>query len=161
MAKTENDKPRPTPEIVNRKARFNYEILDTWEAGMVLQGHEVKSLRGGGMNIAEAYVRPGNGEVWLLGAHITPYSNRGYAVADPIRPRKLLLNAAEIKKILGAVTEKGLTIVPLKVYFHKGRAKILIGLGRGKDKGDKRQTIKTREQNRETARDFRAHKIKI
>ena len=140
--------------LVNKKARFEYHILDTLEAGIVLTGAEIKSVRGGGMNIEEGYVRPFSDGMYLLGANIRPYahSHQGMTTYDPIRPRKLLLHRREIDFLRVRVEQKGLTIVPLRVYLKGGRAKIEIGLARGKDNPDKRATIRERDAKREVAR---------
>ena len=147
----------PGEKIVasNRKARHDYEILDTFEAGMRLTGPEVKSLRGGRASIAEAYARIADGEAWLEGMHIPPYSHdstgREY---EPRRPRKLLLHRGEIEELVGKLNERGLTIVPLRVYFTRGLAKVELGLGRGRRKYEKRQAIAEREHQREVEREL-------
>ena len=137
---------------VNKRARFDYHIIETFEAGMVLTGAEIKSIRAGGVSIAESYVSPARGEVFLLGANITLYSHSGLKEYDPIRKRKLLLHAHEIAKLQSKVGEKGYTIVPLKIYLKNGRAKIEIALAKGKDAPDKRQSIKAKEGKREIDR---------
>jgi SsrA-binding protein len=134
----------------NRKANFEYEILETFEAGIVLQGTEVKSIREGGVSLRESFCKVFGAEIFLWNAHIAPYSHRGSAAHEPTRTRKLLLNRREINKLLGKTIEKGLTIVPLRMYFKKGRIKLAIGLARGKNVRDKRETIKRREADRET-----------
>jgi SsrA-binding protein len=136
----------------NRKARFDYHILDTFEAGLVLTGAEIKSMRSGEMSISESYVRPERGELYLLNAHIQPYSHSGDKEYDPRRPRKLLMHRKEIDRLIRELETKGTTIVPLQVHLRKGRAKVQIGLGKGKAAPDKRQDIKKREINREIAR---------
>jgi len=136
----------------NRKARHEYHILDVYEAGMILSGDEVKSIRATGISIAESYVRPINGEVFLLGAHINPYSYSGKLDYLATGSRKLLLNRSEINKLIAGVERKGFTIVPLKVYFKNGLAKIEIALAKGKDAPDKRQAIKAREADRDMKR---------
>jgi SsrA-binding protein len=136
----------------NRKARFDYHILDTFEAGLVLTGAEIKSMRSGEMSISESYVRPERGELYLLNAHIQPYSHSGDKEYDPRRPRKLLMHRKEIDRLIRELDTKGTTIVPLQVHLRKGRAKVQIGLGKGKAAPDKRQDIKKREINREIAR---------
>lgn len=136
----------------NRKARFNYHIIESFEAGMVLTGSEIKSIRLGGLSLQESYVRPHHGELVLLGAHVKLYSHTSNPDYDPVRPKKLLMHKAEIVKLQGKVEQKGLTIVPLKVYLKNGRAKIEIGLAKGKDAPDKREDIKGRESKREMAR---------
>ncbi len=136
----------------NRKARFNYHIVESYEAGIVLTGAEIKSIRAGGISLQESYVRPQNGELLLLGAHIKPYSHSANAEYDPVRPRKLLMHKGEIVKLQSKVEQKGLTIVPLKVYLKSGRAKIEIGLAKGKSAPDKREDIKGKEAKRDMAR---------
>ena len=136
----------------NRKARFNYQILDTFEAGIVLTGSEIKSIREGGVSIGESYVRPENSEMVILQMHIKPYSFNADKNYDPVRKRKLLLHKREIDQLRGSVEKKGLTIVPLKVYLKRGFAKVLIGLAKGKASPDKRDTIMKREADREASR---------
>jgi SsrA-binding protein len=136
----------------NRRARYEYEILDTWEAGMVLVGSEVKSLRAGNANLSDAYAMTRRGELWLLNLHISPYKQAGRDNPDPRRERKLLLHRREIEKLGSQINERGLTLVPLSLYFSNGRAKVEIGLARGKKRYDKRESIKRREQDREIAR---------
>ncbi|MDZ4785446.1 MAG: SsrA-binding protein SmpB [bacterium] len=136
----------------NRKARFNYHIIDTYEAGIVLTGYEIKSIRNGGANIAEAYIRVQEGEVFLIGAHFKPYAFTKQIEVDPVRPRKLLLNKSEIIKLQGKVSQKGNTIVPLELYLKGGRAKLKIALAKGKNAPDKRHAIKDREVKREMAK---------
>lgn len=136
----------------NRRARFEYEILDTFEAGLVLLGPEVKSLRAGRANLADSYATIRRGEAWLLNAHISRYEQAGRANPDPRRERKLLLHRAEISRLQGRVVEKGLTLVPLEIYFKDGRAKVTLGLARGKRQYDKRESIRRREQDREMQR---------
>jgi SsrA-binding protein len=142
----------------NRKARHDYEILDTYEAGIVLTGSEVKSLRAGRANLKDSYARVDRGEVFLMNAHISPYAAASQFGHEPERNRKLLLHRAEIDKLLGRVQERGLTIIPLKVYFKNGRAKVLLGVGRGKKAYDKRESIKEREMRRETDRAVRVRR---
>lgn len=141
----------------NRKARFNYEILDTFEAGMVLRGSEVKSLRAGQVQLKDAYASIRDGEVWLENVHIAPYSFAEEGGHDPERPRKLLLHRREIDRLFGRIREEGLTLVPLQVYFKDGRAKVELGLGRGKRTRDKRRDIVDRQQKREMDR-ARSHR---
>ena len=133
----------------NRRARHEYSILETLEAGLVLRGTEVKSLRAGLVNFKDSYATVRNGEVWLLGCHINPYSHGTDANHDPERDRKLLLHSKEIGRLSGKVAERGLTLIPLKLYFKKGRAKLEIGLGRGKKLHDKRSALRERETRRE------------
>jgi SsrA-binding protein len=134
----------------NRKAFFDYHILDTFEAGIVLGGTEVKGIREGKANLRDSYARVESGEVWLYNVHINPYSHRGYVDHDPKRKRKLLLHRAEIRKLIGKTVERGLTLVPTRMYFKNGRVKVALALARGKQVHDKRETIKRRETERET-----------
>ena len=134
----------------NRKARHDYHILDTWEAGVARLGTEVKSIREGRVNLRDSYARVENGEVWMLNVHISPYSHRGSADHNELRQRKLLLHREEIRKMVGRVAEKGLTLVPLELYLKNGRVKVLLGLAKGKQAHDKRETIRRREVERET-----------
>lgn len=134
----------------NRKAFHDYHILDTWEAGMVLLGTEVKSIREGRVNLRDSFARVEKGEVWLYNVNISSYSHRGYADHEPLRQRKLLMHRDEIRKLIGKTTEKGMTLVPLRMYFKNGRVKVQIGLAKGKKDYDKRETIKRRETERET-----------
>ena len=137
----------------NRKARFNYFIEDTFEAGLALSGTEVKSLRFGEGSIAESYAEVKNGEVWLVNANIPEFSHGNRHNHEPKRPRKLLLHAREIDRMFGAVERKGMTLVPLSVYFNsKGRAKVELALAKGKQTHDKRQTIKDRDWQRDKSR---------
>ena len=140
----------------NRRARHEYEILESLEAGLVLRGTEVKSLRAGLVNFKDSYATVRNGEVWFLGCHISPYSHGTDANHDPERDRKLLLHDREIKRLAGKIAERGLTLVPLKLYFKKGRAKLEIGLGRGKKLHDKRSALREREVRREMDKAARA-----
>jgi len=139
----------------NKKAGFDYHILDKYEAGMLLKGSEVKSLRAGGCNLKDSYISFQGMELFLQKAHISPYKSSSYNNHEPERLRKLLLNKNEIKKIISAISEKGMSCVPLKVYFKDGLAKIEIALVKGKKKGDKRESIKTRDVNRELSRHLR------
>jgi SsrA-binding protein len=134
----------------NRKAGFDYHILETFEAGLALTGTEVKAIREGRVNLRESYCRFERAEAFLLGAHVGQYSHGGYAAHDPLRPRKLLLKREELNKLLGRTTERGLTIVPLRMYFRKGRVKLAVALAKGKKTYDKRETIRRREADRET-----------
>lgn len=138
----------------NRKARHDYIVLDSFEAGIVLTGTEVKSLRLGNANIAEAWAQIKDGEVWLNGMHVSPYEQGSYANVDPLRKRKLLLHRKEIRKITGRLGEAGLTLVPLKVYFHNRLAKVLIGICRGKREHDRRDDIARREAERDIRRNY-------
>lgn len=136
----------------NRKARFNYEILDTFEAGMVLLGSEVKSLRAGQAQLKDSYADIRGGEVWLTNAHISPYQFSENGGHEPERPRKLLMHRREIERLFARIREEGLTLVPTQIYFKEGKAKVELGLGRGKKTHDKRQSIVERQQKREIAR---------
>ena len=139
----------------NRKARHNYTVLDTLECGIMLQGSEVKSLRSGQLSLDEAYGRVEGDEVWLVGANITEYAFSHALNHQPKRRRKLLMHRREIQKFAGQAYEKGLTLVPLKMYFKEGRAKVLMGICRGKQKHDKRETLKQRESKRDMDRALR------
>ena len=137
----------------NRQARYLYEILETYEAGIELVGTEVKSIREGKVNLRDGYALIRNGEAWLLNVHISPYQASGqYFNHEPRRTRKLLLHRREINKLIGQVEQKGLTLVPLKLYFKRGRVKVSIGLAKGKKLHDKRESIKRRQDQREMAR---------
>ncbi|HEY8276980.1 MAG TPA: SsrA-binding protein SmpB [Methyloceanibacter sp.] len=137
----------------NRKARFNYEIGDTFEAGIALTGSEVKSLRSGKANIGDSYASDEGGELYLLNVHIAEYSQAGRANHEPTRPRKLLLHRKEIGKLAGAIQREGMTVVPLKLYFNqRGIAKVLLGLAKGKKLHDKRDTEKRRDWDRQKGR---------
>ena len=134
----------------NRKAFHDYHILDTWEAGMVLLGTEVKSIREGRVNLRDSFARIERGEVWLYNVNISSYSHRGYADHEPLRQRKLLMHRDEIRKLIGKTTERGMTIVPTRMYYKSGRVKVEVGLAKGKKDYDKRETVKRREVDRET-----------
>jgi SsrA-binding protein len=140
----------------NPKATHDYHILETWEAGIVLTGTEVKSLRSGKASIKEGFARVAGGEVYLEGVNITPYEQGNRYNHDPVRTRKLLLNRREIDRLIGAVEQKGLTLVPLELYFRRGKAKVTIALGRGKKFHDRREDLKRRDAEREVARALRA-----
>jgi SsrA-binding protein len=148
-SKTEREKAQRTI-AENRKARHDYHILDSWEAGVALLGTEVKSIREGRVNLRDSYARIDNGEVWMMNVHISPYSHRGSAAHEELRQRKLLLHRDEIRKMVGKVAEKGLTLVPLELYFKNGRVKVQLGLAKGKQAHDKRETLRRREVDRET-----------
>jgi len=139
----------------NRKAKFNYFFSEFFEAGIALRGSEVKSLRAGKVNIAESYAYDLNGEIYLINSHIPTYKESSYNNHDPKRNRKLLLNKREINKLLGRLNREGFTLIPTKLYFRKGKAKIEIAVAKGKRQYDKRQTKKKRDWNREKARFFR------
>jgi SsrA-binding protein len=157
---TDDRKTRDEPVIAdNRKAGYDYHLLEQFEAGLVLVGTEVKAAREGRVNLREAYCRLEGGEAWLLGAHIGQYSHGGYASHDPLRRRKLLLNRTEVNKLLGKTTEKGLTIVPLRMYFKKGHIKLAIALAKGKKQFDKRETIRRRETERETRAAVKSRRV--
>ena len=134
----------------NRKAFHDYHIVESFEAGVALLGTEVKSIREGRVNLRDSYARIDNGEVWMMNVHISPYSHRGSANHEELRQRKLLLRRDEIRKMVGKVAEKGLTLVPLELYFKGGRVKALVALAKGKQAHDKRETIRRREVDRET-----------
>ena len=140
----------------NRKAFHNFSILETYEAGLVLRGTEVKSLREAQVNFKDCYATIDDGEAWLVGCHISPYHHGSDANHDPDRRRKLLLHKREISRLLGKVAERGLTLVPLRLYFKEGRAKIELGLARGKKLHDKRASIRERESRREMEKESRA-----
>ncbi|MEW5422017.1 SsrA-binding protein SmpB [Amorphus sp. 3PC139-8] len=151
--KKKGQDPTTRPVAENRKARFNYEILDTFEAGIQLFGTEVKSLRQGRSNIADAYAAEHGGELYLYNAYIPEYLQANRFNHETRRPRKLLMHKKEIARLAGSVDKEGMTLVPLRVYFNKrGIAKVLIGLARGKKTHDKRETEKERSWNREKAR---------
>ncbi len=136
----------------NRKARHEYEVLDTFEAGLVLKGPEVKSLREGKVGFQDAYARLEGGEVWLHSLHIPPYEQANRFNEDPLRPRKLLLRRDEIRRLVGKVEEKGLTLIPLDLYFRRGFAKVTLALARGRKTYDKREKLKRRTQEEEARR---------
>jgi SsrA-binding protein len=139
----------------NRRARHDHEVLETFEAGLVLVGSEVKSLRDGQANLKDSYATVRGGELWLVGCHISPYAFSRLGGHEPERDRKLLLHRREIDRIASKLAEKGLTLIPLKIYFKDGIAKIEMGLGRGKRSYDKRQSLKAKEQKREMDRALR------
>lgn len=138
--------------VVNRKARHEYEILQTYEAGIVLLGSEVKSIREGKVNLVDSYAEIRNGEVFLIGMHISEYKQANIQNHEPLRTRKLLLNKNEIRKLIGRVKEKGLTLIPLRLYFKNGKVKVELGLARGKKIYDKREDIKRKDFEREQER---------
>lgn len=154
MAETK-EKAEREPIARNKRARHDYHILDTWEAGIVLTGSEVKSLRQGKANISDAYGIVKDGEVQLLNLHISPYEQASYFNHEPTRTRKLLLHKREIRKMIGAVERQGLTLVPLELYFHRGKAKVAIGLGKGKKLYDKRADEKAKDDQRDMQRALR------
>ena len=134
----------------NRKAAHDYHFIETFEAGVALLGIEVKSIREGGANLRDSFARIEDGEVWVYNVHINPYRNRGYSDHDPKRRRKLLLHRHEIRKLIGKTVERGMTLVPVRMYLKDGRVKMAISLAKGKKAHDKRETIKRREADRET-----------
>lgn len=152
-SKAEEDKRQSIAR--NRAARHEYEILDSFEAGLVLTGTEVKSLREGRANIGDAYGIVRGSELWLVNAHISPYGSGGYVNHEPTRTRKLLLHSREIRRLIGAVERQGLTLVPLELYFRGGRAKVAMALARGKKLHDKRDDARRRDAERDIARAFR------
>ena len=139
----------------NRQASYRYHLTEKWEAGLVLQGTEVKAQRDGKAQIKDGYAAVRDGEVWLHNVHIPPYGPAARENHDPERPRKLLMHRREIERLMGRTREKGFTLVPTRLYFSGGRAKVEIALARGKDVGDKRQSIKEREMKREMERSIR------
>jgi SsrA-binding protein len=139
----------------NRQARHRYHFLETWEAGLVLMGTEVKALREGKAQIKDGYATVRDSEVWLHNVHIPPYGPAARENHEPERSRKLLMHRREIERLIGKTREKGLTLVPTRIYFRDGRAKVEIALAKGKDVGDKRQAIKEREMKREMERAIR------
>lgn len=148
------EKPRKIV-ATNRKARHDYEILDTFEAGLVLTGSEIKSIRDNRVSLREGYIQPRDDELWLLNVHIAPYEHAGSFGHDPLRPRKLLLHRREISRLLARVQEKGLTIVPIMMYLSHGLAKVEIALARGKRQYDKRQTLRKQDSQRQIERSLR------
>jgi SsrA-binding protein len=156
VAKAKKRKAAPGDIASNRQASFRYEFLDKLECGIVLQGTEVKSLRDGAVQLKDGYATLRDGEVWLHSVHIAPYAPAARENHDPERPRKLLLHRREIERLVGRTHEKGLTLVPTRVYFKGAHAKVEIALARGKDVGDKRRAIRDREQRREIEREISA-----
>ena len=134
----------------NRKAFHDYHLLETFEAGLVLLGTEVKAIREGRVNLRDSFARVEDGEIYLYNVNISPYSHRGYADHEPLRRRKLLLHRDEIRKLIGKTVERGMTLVPTRMFFHNGFVKVAISLAKGKKAHDKRETIKRRETERET-----------
>lgn len=153
--KNQSEKPAPQGEklvVSNKRARFDYHIIETYEAGMVLTGAEIKSIRAGGVSLAQSFVASMSDELYIVGAHINPYAFDTSKEYDATRRRKLLLNRAEIEKISSRIASKGYTCVPLRIYLKGGRAKLEIALAKGKNAPDKRDTIKERESKREIDR---------
>ena len=138
----------------NKKARHLYELSDFIEAGIALTGPEIKSIRQGKVNFIDSYVDFRGGEAWLLSLHVAPYANAGYTPQDPDRPRRLLLHSSEIARLAGTVARKGLTVVPVRLYFARGRVKVEIALGRGKKLHDQREDLKRRAEERDTDREL-------
>jgi SsrA-binding protein len=155
MAKSRKRKAAPGDVATNRQASFRYNLLERFEAGIILTGTEVKSLRQGQAQLKDAYAVVRDGEVWLVGMYIAPYGPASRANHEPERSRKLLLHRTEIERLIGSTAERGLTLVPTRVYFSGGRAKVEIALARGKDVYDKRETIRRRETAREIQRELR------
>ncbi|HAK54644.1 MAG: SsrA-binding protein SmpB [Vicinamibacterales bacterium] len=143
-------KPKERPIAENRKAFHDFHILDTFEAGVVLVGTEVKAIREGRVNLRDSFGRVEAGEVFVYNIHISPYSHRGYAEHEPTRRRKLLLHKAEIRKLVGKTVERGMTLVPIRMHFKNGKIKVAIALAKGKKSPDKRERIRQREAERET-----------
>jgi SsrA-binding protein len=142
----------------NRKAFHDYHLVETFEAGVVLLGTEIKAIREGRVNLRDSFARLENGEVFLYNVNISPYSHRGYADHEPLRRRKLLLHREEIRKLIGRTVEKGMTLVPIRMYYKKGRVKVAVSLAKGKKEYDKRETIKRRESDRETRAAIKARR---
>jgi SsrA-binding protein len=152
MAKGKKKKAAPGDIATNRHASFRYHLLEKWECGIQLQGSEVKSLREGGVQLKDAYAEVRDGEVWLQNMHVAPYKPAARENHDPERPRKLLMHRGEIERLIGKTAEKGLTLVPTRIYFKGPHAKVELALARGKEMHDKRRSIKDREQRREIER---------
>jgi len=152
MAKKKKRKAAPGDVATNRQASFRYHLLEKWECGIQLRGSEVKSLREGAVQLKDAYAELRDGEVWLLRMHIAPYKPAAGENHDPERPRKLLMHRREIERLIGKTAERGLTLVPTRVYFNGPRAKVELALARGKERHDKRRAIKERETRREIDR---------
>ena len=149
---THNPRANSRTTALNRRAKHNYEILNTYEAGLVLTGTEIKSLRAGNANLSDAYAQPQDDELWLRNLHIATYTSAERYNHNPTRPRKLLLHRSEIRELSQQVSAKGLTLVPLRLYLTRGLAKVELGLARGKRRHDKRRTIIDRERKREAER---------
>jgi SsrA-binding protein len=145
----------------NKRARFNFFIDETYEAGIVLKGTEVKSLRQGKVNLKDSYARIKNEEIYLMDAHISPYTHGNQFNHDPDRPRKLLMHRREIKRLYGKSRLKGFSLIPTRMYFKEGRVKVEIGLGKGKREYDKRELLKQKTMEREVERSYRGARIKI
>ncbi|MBM4194643.1 MAG: SsrA-binding protein SmpB [Gemmatimonadetes bacterium] len=159
MTRTSASRPADSPVQViarNKRARFEYDITEQWEAGIMLLGTEVKSLRAGRATITDAFGLVKDGEIWLLNMHVPPYEQGNQFNHDPARTRKLLLHTREIRRLIGAVERQGATLVPLELYFRGAHAKIRLGLGKGKKLHDKRETIRARDNARDIARALRS-----
>ena len=144
------DRAAERPVADNRKARHDYHLFETFEAGIALLGTEVKAIREGRVNLKDSFGRVENGEIFLHNVHISPYSHRGYAAHEPLRRRKLLLHKNEIRKLIGKLVERGYTLVPVRMYFRNGLVKVTVSVAKGKKTHDKRETIRRREIDRET-----------
>jgi SsrA-binding protein len=155
VSKRSNSGSRSGDIATNRQARFRFHLLESWETGIALQGSEVKSVRDGQVNLKDAYALVRDGEVWLHNMHIAPYAPAAREGHDPERPRKLLMHKREIERLIGKTQEKGLTLVPTRVYFSGSHAKVELALARGKEQRDKREAIREREQRREMERELR------
>jgi SsrA-binding protein len=155
--KTEREKAQSSI-AENRKAFHDYHLLETFEAGLVLLGTEVKAIREGRVNLRDSFARVEDGEVFLYNVNISPYSHRGYADHEPLRRRKLLLHRDEIRKLIGRTVEKGMTLVPVRLYYKNGRVKVAVSLAKGKKDYDKRETLKRRETDRETRAAIKARR---
>ena len=149
-----NQKTSPSTVALNKKARHLYELSEFTEAGIVLTGPEVKSIRAGKVNFVDSYVDFRRGEAWLVSLHIAPYTNAGYALQEPERARKLLLHQREIAKLAGMVAQKGLTVVPVRLYLKRGKVKVEVAVGRGKKLHDHRESLKRRAEERDMAREL-------
>jgi SsrA-binding protein len=159
MADTQNERRKAERVIAeNRKAFHDYHILETLEAGVALLGTEVKSIREGRVNLRDSYARVEDGEVFLYNVHISPYSHRGYADHEPLRRRKLLLKKQEIRKLIGKTVERGMTLVPVRLYFKNNRVKVAVSLAKGKQVHDKREAIRARESDREARAAIKARR---
>ena len=152
LVQKSEEKRNTAPAVDNRRARHEFFILESMEAGVALTGTEIKSIRQGGISLNEAYARMRDGELWLMGMHVPPYKQGSFSNVDPNRPRKLLLHKEQIARLGGKAAEKGLTIVPLRLYFTRGKVKIEIGLAKGKKLWDKREATAKRDVQRELAR---------
>ena len=156
MSAKRRDKGERSGDVAtNRQARFRFHLLESWEAGIALRGSEVKSLRDGKVNLKDSYALVRDGEVWLHNMHIAPYAPAAREGHDPERPRKLLMHRREIERLIGKTKEKGLTLVPIRLYFSGSHAKVEVALARGKEQHDKRESIREREQRREMEREFK------